>query len=52
MAEEQVTQEAVETAPTEDVSRETIDAPVPARPEHIPEKFWNAETGEVNIDDI
>ena len=52
MAEEQVTQEAVETAPTEDVSRETIDVPPPARPEHIPEKFWNAETGEVNVDDM
>ena len=32
MAEEQVTQEAVETAPAEDVSRETLDAPAPERP--------------------
>jgi hypothetical protein len=22
----------------------------PARPEHVPEKFWNAEKGEVNVD--
>lgn len=22
----------------------------PARPDHIPEKFWNAETGEVNVE--
>jgi len=51
MAEEQVTQEAVETAPAEDVSRETSDVPVAERPEHIPEKFWDADTGEVKLDD-
>src|ERR1700720_209995 len=22
----------------------------PARPEHVPEKFWNADKGEVNVD--
>lgn len=51
MAEEQVTQEAVtqEAAPTEsDVSRETI----PERPEHIPEKFWDVDTGEIKLDDM
>lgn len=52
MAEEQVTQEAVETAPAEDVSRETSDVPVAERPEHIPEKFWDADTGEVKLDDL
>jgi hypothetical protein len=51
MAEEQVTQEAVtqEAASMEsDVSRETI----PERPEHIPEKFWDIDTGEVKLDDM
>jgi hypothetical protein len=52
MAEEQVTQEAVETAPVDDVSRETSDVPIPERPEHIPEKFWDADTGEVKLDDL
>jgi len=55
MAEEQapVTEEVTQEQPAEEeVSRETIDAPAPSRPEHIPEKFWNAETGEVNIDDM
>ena len=52
MAEEQVTQEAVETAPAEDVSRETLDAPAPERPEYVPEKFWNPETGEVMTEEL
>ena len=52
MAEEQISQEAVESAPTEEVSRETSDVPIPERPEHIPEKFWNAETGEVKTEDL
>ena len=33
---------------TEEVSRETI----PERPDHIPEKFWNTETGELRQDDM
>ncbi|MDR3473419.1 MAG: hypothetical protein P4M09_17305 [Devosia sp.] len=24
----------------------------PVRPDHVPEKFWNAETGEVNVDGL
>jgi len=46
MSEEQAT-EAVE----ENVSRE---APVVTseRPDYIPEKFWNAEEGQVNLDDL
>tara|TARA_R100000152_G_C6781207_1_gene215228 strand:+ start:3893 stop:4660 length:768 start_codon:yes stop_codon:yes gene_type:complete len=49
MAEEQAPA-STEEAPqqTEDVSRETI----AERPEHIPEKFWNAETGELRQDDM
>ena len=40
-----------------DVSRGTeidsgINTSVPQRPEIIPEKFWNSESGEVNIDDM
>ena len=46
MSEEQVTEQEVST---DEVSRET---PVAERPEHIPEKFWNADTGETNIDDL
>ena len=23
-----------------------------SRPEHVPEKFWNGETGEVMVDDV
>ena len=52
MAEEQISQEAVESAPSEDVSRETAEIPIPERPEHIPEKFWDADTGEVKTDDL
>lgn len=33
---------------TQNVSRETI----PQRPENVPEKFWNAETGQVRTDDL
>lgn len=46
MSEEQITEQEVST---DEVSRET---PVAERPEHIPEKFWNADTGETNIDDL
>tara|TARA_R100001530_G_scaffold78990_1_gene55120 strand:- start:830 stop:1594 length:765 start_codon:yes stop_codon:yes gene_type:complete len=48
MAEEQApaTEEVVQQ--TEDVSHETI----AERPEHIPEKFWNTETGELRQDDM
>ena len=35
---------------TEEVSRET--EPVMERPEIIPEKFWNAEAGEINLEDM
>ena len=52
MVEEQITQEAVETAPTQDVSRETSDVPIPERPEYVPEKFWDEETGETNIEEL
>ena len=42
---------------TNDVSRGTemnteVNAPVLQRPEIIPEKFWNADTGEANIEDM
>ena len=33
---------------TQNVSRETIRE----RPENVPEKFWNADTGEVRTDDL
>ena len=56
MAEEQVTQQATEqtTETAEDVSRETSDVPevLAERPEFVPEKFWNEETGEVKLDDL
>jgi hypothetical protein len=38
---------------TEDVSRETSEQQeVMDRPEIIPEKFWNADTGEINLEDM
>ena len=52
MVDEQITQETVESAPTEDVSRETIDVPTPERPEYIPEKFWDSETGEIKTEEL
>ena len=54
MSEEQAVEQQTESAQTEtnEVSRETQDIPAPARPEHIPEKFWNAETGTPNVDDL
>ena len=53
MAEEQApATEEVAQEQTETVSRETEAAPIPTRPDIIPEKFWNAETGEVKIDDM
>lgn len=52
MSEEQVAQQTTETAVTEDVSRETSDVPIPERPEHIPEKFWDGDTGEVKTEDL
>ena len=51
MSEEQapVTEEVTQEQPVqEDVSRETL----PERPEEVPEKFWNAETGEKRIEDL
>ncbi len=54
MSEEQapVTEEVAQEQ-TEDVSRETTEQTEQAvRPEIIPEKFWNAETGEINVGDL
>tara|TARA_S200000501_G_scaffold134549_1_gene127386 strand:- start:12292 stop:13071 length:780 start_codon:yes stop_codon:yes gene_type:complete len=51
MAEEQI-QTTEETTQAEDVSRETLDVPAPTRPEYVPEKFWNDETGEVKTEDL
>ena len=53
MAEEQAPA-STEEAPqqTEDVSRETTEQEVMERPEIIPEKFWNNETGEINLEDM
>ena len=53
MAEEQAPA-STEEAPqqTEDVSREATEQEVMERPEIIPEKFWNAETGEINLEDM
>jgi hypothetical protein len=56
MAEEQVinTEETVQAEPqteqSENVSHETPE--VMERPEIIPEKFWNPETGEINLEDM
>lgn len=55
MSEEQVTEQATEqtteaVAQNPDVSRET--EPVMERPEIIPEKFWNSESGEVNLEEM
>jgi hypothetical protein len=50
MVEEQQMTEQVEQ--TEDVSRETSEVPIAERPEHIPEKFWDIDTGEVKLDDL
>ena len=54
MSEEQAVEQQAEPVQTQtnEVSRETQSTHIPARPEHIPEKFWNAETGETNIDDL
>ncbi len=49
---EQATQEPVQQE-TENVSRETSEPEVLAdRPDFVPEKFWNEETGEVKLQDI
>tara|TARA_S200002703_G_scaffold147244_1_gene142918 strand:- start:17 stop:799 length:783 start_codon:yes stop_codon:yes gene_type:complete len=51
MAEEQapVTEQVTQEQPAQnDVSRETI----PERPEEVPEKFWNTETGQVRVEDL
>ena len=45
-------QQAIDNAPVEDVSRETSEVPVAERPEHIPEKFWDTDAGEVKVDDL
>tara|TARA_Y100000401_G_scaffold111078_1_gene108949 strand:- start:6684 stop:7472 length:789 start_codon:yes stop_codon:yes gene_type:complete len=53
MAEEQApaTEEVAQEQPAEEeVSRETSE--VMERPEIIPEKFWNNETGEINLEDM
>ncbi len=50
MAEEQAPAE--EAQQTEEVSRETTEQEVMERPEIIPEKFWNNETGEINLEDM
>ena len=55
MSEEQVTEQATEqtteaVAQEPNVSRET--EPVMERPEIIPEKFWNSESGEVNLEEM
>ena len=54
MSEEQAVEQQAEPVQTQtdEVSRETQSTHISARPEHIPEKFWNAETGETNIDDL
>lgn len=31
---------------------EAVEMQKPARPEHLPEKFWDAETGELRLDDL
>ena len=54
MSEEQLlesTEQPVEQQ-TEDVSRETSEQPIGERPEIIPEKFWNPDTGEINLEDM
>lgn len=55
-ATEQVAPQTAEQT-TSDVSRGTsIDTPtdisVQPRPENVPEKFWNTETGEIRVDDV
>lgn len=53
MAEEQApaTEEVAQEQPAEEeVSRETSE--VMEKPEIIPEKFWNNETGEINLEDM
>jgi hypothetical protein len=45
------TQEAVTGKPVEG-SKPAVDASKPVRPEHIPEKFWDAEKGTVRVDDL
>jgi hypothetical protein len=45
------TQEAVTGKPAE-VSTPPVDSSKPVRPEHIPEKFWDAEKGTVRVDDL
>ena len=51
MSEEQapVTEEVAQEQ-TEEVSRETTEQA--GRPDIIPEKFWNAETGEINVGEL
>ena len=48
---EQATEQTTET--TQDVSRETSEQPevLAERPEFVPEKFWNEETGEVKLEE-
>jgi hypothetical protein len=59
MVEEQATEQTEQTAPetTSDVSRGAelnteTNIPIQPRPEHIPEKFYNTETGEVMVDEM
>lgn len=57
MSEEQapaVEETAEPVQQTDEVSRETseVEQEVMERPEIIPEKFWNAETGEINLEDM
>lgn len=37
-------------APAEETPTETVDPDAPVKPDHVPDKFWNAETGEVNFE--
>ena len=54
MAEEQApaTEEVAQAQPEEEVSREATEQEVMERPEIIPEKFWDTETGEINLEDM
>lgn len=37
---------------TETAAEPEASSDKPIRPDHVPEKFWNAETGEVNVEDL
>ena len=50
VTEEVAQEQSIEQTPEQEVSRETSE--VMERPEIIPEKFWNSESGEVNLEDM